>query len=547
MWVTLKQEQEKLQQAKTVREAEQERQWKQLQALRQQQAQQQQQMMTDQRVQATQRVRQLTTEQVVNLPAEGQTQLQAQVGSPVQVTRMVTPGCIPGYPRFPHSAQRAINPEMSRQLRDLLQRQQIKTKLETERPWGQDEQGIVSPVVSDTPTLLSPASNQSQGFDTAAPATFRHPLPPSLRPGGRLPLPPQGGMIIRTGTPRMPTAIDPRVQGVDARVRLLLQQRPGFQPTQMMRLATPRNSLDPYDHLVQRPPFPDGSGIRQPGDASRLAPTPPSDTQRLAEGGFSKAPAGDTREEIPESVTAELEKLEQEEGGPGLVEVEGVNAILGDLVEDDDELLAEMGADFNILEYADPELDKVGGGEKTNIFDVEEFEEEDSKKETVANTRTEKKETVAELKPGANQTQPDKATSQPVEPTGAKNLTVTPPEPQITTSTAQPTSSQPASAGLLGQPPGGVAGVSFPPTFPATVPQQALPRMQHVGQVVTQQQRLQQLQRLGAVGAVGAPRTPGPSPLTLQAPPRLPPPYPGPPPPYPGAVQQVSTPLYIAC
>ncbi|XP_046682378.1 histone-lysine N-methyltransferase 2C-like isoform X2 [Homalodisca vitripennis] len=531
-------EQEKLQQAKTVREAEQERQWKQLQALRQQQAQQQQQMMTDQRVQATQRVRQLTTEQVVNLPAEGQTQLQAQVGSPVQVTRMVTPGCIPGYPRFPHSAQRAINPEMSRQLRDLLQRQQIKTKLETERPWGQDEQGIVSPVVSDTPTLLSPASNQSQGFDTAAPATFRHPLPPSLRPGGRLPLPPQGGMIIRTGTPRMPTAIDPRVQGVDARVRLLLQQRPGFQPTQMMRLATPRNSLDPYDHLVQRPPFPDGSGIRQPGDASRLAPTPPSDTQRLAEGGFSKAPAGDTREEIPESVTAELEKLEQEEGGPGLVEVEGVNAILGDLVEDDDELLAEMGADFNILEYADPELDKVGGGEKTNIFDVEEFEEEDSKKETVANTRTEKKETVAELKPGANQTQPDKATSQPVEPTGAKNLTVTPPEPQITTSTAQPTSSQPASAGLLGQPPGGVAGVSFPPTFPATVPQQALPRMQHVGQVVTQQQRLQQLQRLGAVGAVGAPRTPGPSPLTLQAPPRLPPPYPGPPPPYPGAVQQ---------
>lgn len=42
---------------------------------------------------------------------------------------------------------------------------------------------------------------------------------------------------------------------------------------------------------------------------------------------------------------------------------------------------AEMGADFNILEYADPELDKVGSGEKTNIFDVDEFEEEDSKKD----------------------------------------------------------------------------------------------------------------------------------------------------------------------
>lgn len=48
-------------------------------------------------------------------------------------------------------------------------------------------------------------------------------------------------------------------------------------------------------------------------------------------------------EEIPESVTAELEKLEQEEGG-GMVEVEGVGAILGDLVEDDDELL---GNDLN--------------------------------------------------------------------------------------------------------------------------------------------------------------------------------------------------------
>lgn len=44
-------------------------------------------------------------------------------------------------------------------------------------------------------------------------------------------------------------------------------------------------------------------------------------------------------EEIPDSVTAELEKLEQEEGVVG--EVEGVSAILGDLVEDDDELLGK--------------------------------------------------------------------------------------------------------------------------------------------------------------------------------------------------------------
>lgn len=32
---------------------------------------------------------------------------------------------------------------------------------------------------------------------------------------------------------------------------------------------------------------------------------------------------------------------------------------------------AEMGADFNILEYADPELDNLTGGGKTNILDLD--------------------------------------------------------------------------------------------------------------------------------------------------------------------------------
>jgi len=44
--------------------------------------------------------------------------------------------------------------------------------------------------------------------------------------------------------------------------------------------------------------------------------------------------------EIPDNVTAELEKLEQEGAGP-MVEVEGVSAILGDLADDDDELLGK--------------------------------------------------------------------------------------------------------------------------------------------------------------------------------------------------------------
>ena len=40
-----------------------------------------------------------------------------------------------------------------------------------------------------------------------------------------------------------------------------------------------------------------------------------------------------------------------------------------------------MGSDFNILEYADPELDTVSGREKTNIFD--DLEDEVEKKKQV--------------------------------------------------------------------------------------------------------------------------------------------------------------------
>jgi hypothetical protein len=51
-----------------------------------------------------------------------------------------------------------------------------------------------------------------------------------------------------------------------------------------------------------------------------------------------------------------------------------------ELGDDDDELLG-MGNDFNILEYADPELDRAPGGGKTNIldFDLSEEHTEDKK------------------------------------------------------------------------------------------------------------------------------------------------------------------------
>ena len=84
-------------------------------------------------------------------------------------------------------------------------------------------------------------------------------------------------------------------------------------------------------------------------------------------------------EGIPDSVTAELEKLEQDENA-----VMGEVDILGGLGDDDDDLLdsltAEMGADFNILEYADPELDTTDD-EKTNLLDSLELDESEITKE----------------------------------------------------------------------------------------------------------------------------------------------------------------------
>lgn len=60
--------------------------------------------------------------------------------------------------------------------------------------------------------------------------------------------------------------------------------------------------------------------------------------------------------EIPDNVTAELEKLEQE--GAPMVEVEGVSAILEDLGDDDDELLGEKN-NSNALRYSLMKRNKI--------------------------------------------------------------------------------------------------------------------------------------------------------------------------------------------
>lgn len=69
--------------------------------------------------------------------------------------------------------------------------------------------------------------------------------------------------------------------------------------------------------------------------APASAPAPPAPAQPAQGNIHSMADS----QEIPDSVTAELEKLEQE--GGAMAEVDNVTDILGGLVEDDDELLGK--------------------------------------------------------------------------------------------------------------------------------------------------------------------------------------------------------------
>lgn len=98
-------------------------------------------------------------------------------------------------------------------------------------------------------------------------------------------------------------------------------------------------------------------------------------------------------QEIPDNVTADLEKFEDENVAMG--EVEGVGDILSNLGEDDDEdllnsLTAEMGDDFNILEYADPELDALNEGDQANLLDSLDFEDPDAEKDKAKKAALEK-------------------------------------------------------------------------------------------------------------------------------------------------------------
>lgn len=149
-----------------------------------------------------------------------------------------------------------------------------------------------------------------------------------------------------------------RLQGLDPRTRLLLRPpvsvgvpQQHFQSNQVLqRLPGPRAALQEHYEVIQQQRFsepnqgqitqrivragPDAlsQGIRMLGAQGMIRP--PVISTRVNETNVNAPEAS----EIPDNVTAELEELEQEREAP-LGEVESVSAILGDLGEDDDELL----------------------------------------------------------------------------------------------------------------------------------------------------------------------------------------------------------------
>ncbi|XP_023312429.1 histone-lysine N-methyltransferase 2C isoform X6 [Anoplophora glabripennis] len=514
--------------------------------------------------------------------------------------------------------QQEVN--INRQLRDLLQRQQFK-KLDELLP-GKTQQRVWPPVENqdaETPTTTVVSS---------ADGTFRQPLPPSvMRPRMTVSV---GNRPIMNTNPMRLQQIDPRIQGLDPRMRLIIQQQqviqsgdsvlPRFNVYLQQRLAHTSaqgiqqqfvrflpgavrpTTVEQFELLHRQNQLQNqnraadlSTGPRLPINQNSVVQRPPL-TQPPTVTTAAGAPENNVNEEgIPDNVTAELEKLEQETGT--MVELQGVSDILGGLGDDDDELLAEMGADFNILEYADPELETLTGG-KTNILDLELEEEpikKDNKNSAPATTSTQKQPVTttatatAVLKKDTTPV-PSKPAPLPMQtPEQVGNL---PPPPPLATSQSQQVAQQqqqaphppptqqpppqpqpmppqhltpqqihqqmlhqvqqaaaqgrPMPPGSKMQTPDGVIGIVMPNN---TVQLQVPPNYQQ--RFILQQLQHQKLQmRVGQAGPrmmsvqVSPSQQLHPPPVGLPAGPRMgaaappppPPPYPGPPPPYPGNV-----------
>ena len=112
-----------------------------------------------------------------------------------------------------------------------------------------------------------------------------------------------------------------------------------------------------------------------------------------------------------------------------------------------------MGADFNILEYADPELDSLTGGEKTNILDLDlEQEEVETKDEKQKKDLSKQEEKSISLNPTADPSV-DSITCSIQQSTETSNVLtqVSNISPQITQQITQQPTPQPQASSIMQQ------------------------------------------------------------------------------------------------
>ena len=303
----------------------------------------------------------------------------------------------------------------NRQLRDLLQRQQAPTNLpspliQTSIPQSplfsaESEQMKNQQNVSALQALQTQQSSQIvQGQQSDN--TFRQPLPPGMRQPRMQGM--VGGKMIRStqlvpNPQRMVINPDNRPRmGIRPGTVLNPQQILSVQQQNQMGMAQQKmaqgNFNQSHGELLQTNQSVGGndqnsllaqriqSGQQSIQGSSQVQPNEsPQNSSAIGQANNQTDAEG-----IPDSVTAELEKLEQDEN----VGMDGVGDILGGLGDDDDDLLdsltADMGADFNILEYADPELDTTDD-EKNNLLDSLELDEgENAKDERIKTLDNEK-------------------------------------------------------------------------------------------------------------------------------------------------------------
>lgn len=319
----------------------------------------------------------------------------------------------------PQSPQEQNN----RQLRDLLQRQQAPTNLPSPVqqpniaaptfPMDNDQmkiqQNIVAPQIQQQIQQKQPNDN-----------TFRQPLPPGMRQP-RMPAMVGGQMIRSTQLvnppQRMIMSPDNRPRQIRAGLNhqqhmIAVQQQQQLGGMQQQRMTmNPQGNFnqvtgemmqqgqpgiignDPNAMIGQRMGQPGQGIVMQQNMQGQVNPqAQPNSGNENIQGPSAGNQSGNPTdaEGIPDSVTAELEKLEQDENAG----MDGVEGILGGLGDDDDDLLdsltADICEDFNILEYADPELDTTDD-EKTNLLDSLELDEsENAKEEKLKNLEAEK-------------------------------------------------------------------------------------------------------------------------------------------------------------